>query len=127
MDGINLDGRYTTLLEKEEEEMDGMNNDDSMEVLNQESQQDKRKAILGMSCCPITGLAMVELVVAADGHTYNQHNMAQWLRTSNHSPLTEKMLAHSELVPIYLLLSSLGNNDKVESDRVLDSEYVNNV
>ena len=37
VDGINLDGRYTTLLEKEEEEMDGMNNDDSMEVLNQES------------------------------------------------------------------------------------------
>ena len=48
-DGINLDGRYTTLLEKEEEEMDGMNNDDSMEVLNQESQPDERKAISGMS------------------------------------------------------------------------------
>ena len=37
VDGINLDGRYTTLSEKEGEEMDGMNNDDSMEVLNQES------------------------------------------------------------------------------------------
>ena len=77
-----------------------------------------------MSCCPITGLTMVELVVAADGHTYKQHAMTRWLRTSNHSPLTGEMLAHSELVPNYLILSSLGNNDKVESERVLDSEYV---
>ena len=80
-----------------------------------------------MSCCPITGIAMVEPVVAADRHTYEQHVMVQWLRKSNCSPLTGKMLAHSELVPNYLLLSSLGNNDKVESERVLDSEYVNNV
>ena len=52
---------------------------------------------------------------------------ARWLPTSNHSPLTGEMLAHSELVPNYLLLSSLGNNNKVESECVLDSEYVNNV
>jgi len=128
VDGINLDGRYSHLSEEEEE--DG--GDGGTEVQNQlhgqftnlsspqggtnksDASQDERKAIPGMPCCPITGISMINPVVAADGHTYERHAISRWLQTSNRSPLTGEVLAHVELVPNYLLLSSLGDASKLE-------------
>ena len=81
---------------------------------------DERKALPGMPCCPITGVPMIEPVVAADGHTYERHAIARWLQTSNRSPLTGEVLAHSGLAPNYLLLSSLGTNEKEEDDSCSD-------
>jgi hypothetical protein len=60
-----------------------------------------------MPPCPITGEPMRDPVVAADGHTYERSAIARWLSTSNKSPLTGAILAHKELVPNYMLLSSL--------------------
>ena len=45
--------------------------------------------------------------MAADGHTYERAAIARWLTTSDKSPLTGEILAHKELVPNYMLLSSL--------------------
>jgi hypothetical protein len=60
-----------------------------------------------MPACPITGEPMIEPVVAADGHTYERAAIARWLSESDKSPLTGSVLAHKELVPNYMLLSSL--------------------
>lgn len=59
----------------------------------------------GMPSCPITGVQMIDPVVAADGNTYDRHAITKWLQTSNRSPLTREVLAHYVLVPNYLLLS----------------------
>jgi hypothetical protein len=50
---------------------------------------------------------MRDPVVAADGHTYERNAIARWLRTSDKSPLTGSELPHKNLVPNYMLLSSL--------------------
>lgn len=60
-----------------------------------------------MPACPITGEPMREPVVAADGHTYERSAIARWLQTSDKSPLTGSVLLHKNLVPNYMLLSSL--------------------
>lgn len=60
-----------------------------------------------MPPCPITGEPMRDPVVAADGHTYERTAIARWISTSNKSPLTGAILAHKDLVPNYMLLSSL--------------------
>lgn len=60
-----------------------------------------------MPACPITGEPMRDPVVAADGHTYERSAIARWLRTSDKSPLTGSTLPHKNLVPNYMLLSSL--------------------
>ena len=140
VDGINLDGRYSHYSDEEVEENDVGN--DSAEVSNSlqheqytsmasqpssaldrsetsSSQVEERKALPGMPCCPITGQPMIDPVVAADGHTYERTAIARWLCTSNRSPLTGGILAHSELVPNYLLLSSY--ESKLQED---DEEYV---
>lgn len=39
--------------------------------------------------------------------TYEKTAIARWLATSNKSPLTGGVLPHKELVPNYMLLSSL--------------------
>mmetsp|Transcript_35274 Transcript_35274/g.75309 ORF Transcript_35274/g.75309 Transcript_35274/m.75309 type:complete len:788 (+) Transcript_35274:203-2566(+) len=122
VDGINLDGRYSCL-SCDEEEKDG--HDNFVDAQSLETGQDEKKALPGMSCCPITGLAMVEPVVAADGHTYERHAISRWLQTSDLSPLTGEVLAHLELVPNYLLMSSLSNNQEVEWED--GNEYVNHV
>ena len=51
-------------------------------------------------------------VVAADGHTYERYAIARWFQTSNRSPLTGAIMSHANLVPNYLLLSSLGGDSK---------------
>jgi hypothetical protein len=50
---------------------------------------------------------MRDPVVAADGHTYERSAIARWLGTSDKSPLTGSILPHKNLVPNYMLLSSL--------------------
>lgn len=126
VDGINLDGRHSRLPGVGEEGEDGDADDADAEVRGQEPVRDEGEAPPGMPCCPITGLAMVQPVVAADGHTYERRAIARWLQTSNRSPLTGEVMVHSELVPNYLLLSSLGNYvDEVGKE--VGTEYVNNV
>jgi U-box domain/C2 domain len=68
---------------------------------------DDTVALPGMPCCPIAGEPMVDPVVAADGHTYERNAIARWLQTSDKSPLTGSLLPHKNLVPNYVLLSSL--------------------
>jgi U-box domain. len=61
----------------------------------------------GMPCCPITGQPMRRPVVAADGGTYERSAIQRWLRSSDMSPLTGVKLKHKDLIPNYLLISSL--------------------
>jgi hypothetical protein len=68
---------------------------------------DDTVALPGMPCCPIAGEPMIDPVVAADGHTYERNAIARWLQTSDKSPLTGAVLPHKNLVPNYVLLSSL--------------------
>lgn len=64
-------------------------------------------ALPNMPACPITGEPMRDPVVAADGHTYERSAIARWLMQSDKSPLTGSVLPHKDLVPNYMLLSSL--------------------
>jgi U-box domain/C2 domain len=77
--------------------------------LQQQKQQPFNTAVPlpNMPACPITGQAMVDPVVAADGHTYERSAIARWLRTSDKSPLTGSVLDHKNLVPNFMLVSSL--------------------
>ena len=68
---------------------------------------DDTVALPGMPCCTITGEPMIDPVVAADGHTYERNAIARWLQTSDKSPLTGSLLPHKNLVPNYVLVSSL--------------------
>eukprot|EP00977_Amphora_coffeiformis_P004964 scaffold1058_cov163-Amphora_coffeaeformis.AAC.4 len=66
-----------------------------------------RSILPNMPVCPISQEPMKDPVVAADGHTYERSAIARWLATSDKSPLTGAILPHKELVPNYMLLSSL--------------------
>ena len=68
---------------------------------------DAAPALPNMPACPITGEPMRDPVVAADGHTYERSAIARWLLQSDKSPLTGSVLSHKDLVPNYMLLSSL--------------------
>jgi len=130
VDGINLDGRHSQFFDDEEEADEDVVADNAVQVavqnplalqknainLPEKVWNDDRKALPGMPCCPITGVPMIEPVVAADGHTYERNAIARWLQTSSRSPLTGEIFAHRELVPNYLLLSSLGNERGKEKD-----------
>jgi hypothetical protein len=76
---------------------------------------DKGSALPNMPPCPITGEPMIDPVVAADGHTYERSAIARWLSTSNKSPLTGSVLPHKDLVPNYMLLSSLASSGTVHT------------
>ncbi len=110
VDGMNLDGRYSHLSDDDSHSEQADENIIPYDGMDQSSPslQTERKPIPGMPNCPITGLPMVDPVVAADGHTYERHAIQRWFQTSNRSPLTGAVLAHLELVPNYSLLSSIG-------------------
>jgi len=72
-----------------------------------DEEEEQGDALPGMPCCPITGEPMINPVVAADGHTYERSAIARWFQSSDKSPLTGAVLAHKELVPNYMLMSSL--------------------
>merc|ERR1712093_777929 len=48
--------------------------------------------------CPITLEPMRDPVCAADGHTYEHEAIADWLRHSRRSPMTNIHLPHTKLV-----------------------------
>ena len=79
------------------------------------SENENQDPLPGMPCCPITGLPMIDPVVAADGHTYERGAIARWFQTSDKSPMTGSFLPHKELVPNYVLLSSLQEAAKQQS------------
>ncbi|KAL9183065.1 LOW QUALITY PROTEIN: hypothetical protein ACHAXT_004852 [Thalassiosira profunda] len=113
VDGVNLDGRYSHLSDDEEEEAGAENAQNPLRLPMPHSAlppqpsamsefdppRDDRKALPGMPSCPITGMPMIEPVVAADGHTYERHAIARWLHTSDKSPLTGEVLAHGSVGP----------------------------
>jgi U-box domain/C2 domain len=79
-------------------------------ISNVESDADRLELeppLPNMPACPITGEPMRDPVVAADGHTYERSAISRWLLESNKSPLTGAILPHKNLVPNYMLLSSL--------------------
>lgn len=49
--------------------------------------------------CPITGCAMQDPVVAADGHTYERAAILQWFATSDKSPLTGARMPTTQVFP----------------------------
>lgn len=72
-----------------------------------DSREDSKPALPNMPSCPITQEPMRDPVVAADGHTYERSAIVRWLQTSDKSPLTGSVLPHKNLVPNYMLLSSV--------------------
>mmetsp|Transcript_22016 Transcript_22016/g.46413 ORF Transcript_22016/g.46413 Transcript_22016/m.46413 type:complete len:558 (-) Transcript_22016:247-1920(-) len=117
-DITNLDGRHNvenvgqrldlespdSLTSSLLDENDGV----SDEAIAQDTyQEEEAEALPNMPLCPITGLPMVDPVVAADGHTYERSAIARWLTASNKSPMTGADLIHKQLVPNYGLVSSI--------------------
>jgi len=113
VDGLNLDGRYSHLSSDEEESSFSAQNDE-YDVMAIPQKVEEKRALPGMPCCPITGVPMVDPVVAADGHTYERKAIQRWMQTSNKSPLTGEVFAHSQLVANYMLigLSSLSKSSE---------------
>ena len=121
----NWDGRFnptaeeslseTPLEEEEPPESSAAANldEDTMplsETLEDSDQRHRRataEPLPNMPCCPITREPMRDPVVAADGHTYERSAIVRWLKNSDKSPLTGSVLSHKNLVPNYMLLSSL--------------------
>jgi hypothetical protein len=48
-------------------------------------------------CCSITGLILVDPVIASDNQTYEREAIEEWLRENNTSPLTRAELANKTL------------------------------
>ncbi|GJP81235.1 hypothetical protein CLOP_g11399 [Closterium sp. NIES-67] len=57
--------------------------------------------------CPITQEMMVNPVLAADGHTYEQEAIRSWLETSDMSPMTNQKLPSKDLVPNHAVRSMI--------------------
>ncbi|KAL3153167.1 hypothetical protein ABBQ38_011919 [Trebouxia sp. C0009 RCD-2024] len=64
-------------------------------------------------CCPITKVAMVDPVIAGDGHTYERTAIQHWLQGSSLSPVTGDKLPHTRLVPNVLVKSALAQHAQV--------------
>lgn len=114
----NLDGRHNPGLDDslDTEPADEQHSDAqeasiqsplALENLELDSEELQLDPIPNMPACPITGIAMSDPVVAADGHTYERKAIARWLQTSDKSPLTGMVLPHKNLVTNYMLMSSL--------------------
>jgi hypothetical protein len=94
VDGTNLDGRYSHYSEEEDE---GDKNGDGEGAQVQpllppqpyqltEASRDEKKPNPGMPCCSITGQQMIEPVMAADGHTYEQYAIRDGWRQAVAAP-----------------------------------------
>eukprot|EP01047_Picozoa_sp_COSAG01_P050771 COSAG01_NODE_5167_length_4438_cov_16.802720_4_plen_333_part_00 len=57
--------------------------------------------------CPITYEVMKEPVVCADGHTYEQEAIEEWLRHHDTSPVTNAVLPMKQTFPNYSLRSAI--------------------
>ncbi|GKY95070.1 hypothetical protein MPSEU_000471200 [Mayamaea pseudoterrestris] len=80
-----------------------------------DSDSPQGQALPNMPSCPITQQPMRDPVVAADGHTYERTAIVRWLKTSDKSPLTGSLLPHKNLVPNYMLLSSIQESSRLMS------------
>ena len=59
-------------------------------------------------CLSVAGqAAMLDPVIAADGHTYERVAMDQWLQHHDISPVTKSALAHTRLVPNVLIRKAI--------------------
>ena len=52
---------------------------------------------------------MVDLVTAADGHTYRRCAMQHWLQHHTTSPVTQALLPHTHLVPSLLIKTAIAS------------------
>jgi len=120
VNATNWDGRHTPhVLQQRDSQPDDSNNDSSDDEsfimgskgskLDVEGPEEisQREALPGMPQCPITGQPMRDPVVAGDGHTYERSAILRWMHTSDISPMTRATLPHKDLVPNYLLISSI--------------------
>uniref|UniRef100_A0A7S2UGV6 U-box domain-containing protein n=1 Tax=Attheya septentrionalis TaxID=420275 RepID=A0A7S2UGV6_9STRA len=107
----NWDDRHTPAHENSDSDDDDSSSEETESSRLNDGSEDiddeSKIALPGMPCCPITGESMKDPVVAADGHTYERSAIRRWLQKSNKSPLTGGLLPHKELVPNYVLMSSL--------------------
>merc|ERR1711964_834538 len=53
--------------------------------------------------CPITKVYMTDPAIAADGHTYQRDAIIEWFTLSRRSPMTNQLLAHTNLVTNHTL------------------------
>ena len=44
-----------------------------------------------------------------DGHSYDRESITKWLKTSSKSPMTNKRLAHTKLVPNHNLRKAIAD------------------
>lgn len=57
--------------------------------------------------CPITTMAMLSPVCAADGHSYERGALETWLQKKHTSPVTGKALQHTGIVPNFTLRKAI--------------------
>ncbi|KAL3154282.1 hypothetical protein ABBQ32_013773 [Trebouxia sp. C0010 RCD-2024] len=62
------------------------------------SKVDDARFLHQLFCCPITQVAMVDPVIAADGHTNERSAIQHWLQGRSLSPVTGDKLPHTRLV-----------------------------
>lgn len=58
-------------------------------------------------------VAMMDPVIATDGHTYERTAIQHWLQGSSLSPVTGNELSHTRLVPNVLVKSALAQHAQV--------------
>ena len=63
-------------------------------------------------------VAMMDPVIAADGHTYERTAIQLWLQDSFLSPVTGKRLPHTRLVPNFFVKAAVAQHAQVSSDVV---------
>lgn len=127
----NWDGRHnpsttdslaTISLDTDDDDTNVGNNPGSTDVVETDDDRLGLDPLPNMPPCPITGEPMRNPVVAADGHTYERAAIARWLTESNKSPLTGAVLPHKELVPNYMLLSSLQESAALLKAPIVDTQ-----
>ncbi|KAG7394873.1 hypothetical protein PHYBOEH_004526 [Phytophthora boehmeriae] len=66
-------------------------------------EDDGEMAVPEQLICPITGCAMKDPVVAADGHSYEREAILQWFRNSDMSPMTGMHMPTTQVFPNFTL------------------------
>mmetsp|Transcript_23013 Transcript_23013/g.47821 ORF Transcript_23013/g.47821 Transcript_23013/m.47821 type:complete len:630 (+) Transcript_23013:169-2058(+) len=121
----NWDGKIKPDGDEDEEEdgsEDGDNEKKKSDNDAYEREGEDRVPLDGMPCCPITGVPMLEPVVAADGHTYERKAIIRWLETSDKSPLTGAELVHKEVVVNFSLIERVQDMAIKEAARLVELE-----
>jgi len=78
--------------------------------------------------CPISKHPMIDPVICADGYSYERSNIQRWLRRSNRSPITNKKMSHSFIMPNHALrstISELAQMETRESEKENESNLAN--